>query len=57
MDKPKQRNTGGSVLLEKHGPEYFSKLAKKGWKKRDKALKAYALSVQQLNLANRKKVT
>lgn len=37
--KPKKMVTGGSVLLERHGPEYFSKLRKKGWKKQKLAMK------------------
>lgn len=41
MIVPKKLKTGGSVLLAKHGHEYFSKLAKNAWKKRKKAMKMY----------------
>jgi hypothetical protein len=30
-----KRETGGSVLLKKHGSDYFRKLAKKSWAKKD----------------------
>lgn len=32
----KNPKTGGEVLLEKHGANYFRKLAKKGWETRRK---------------------
>lgn len=41
MLKPKKLKTGGSVLLEKHGPGYFSKLRKDGWLKQKKAAKLW----------------
>lgn len=44
MIKAKKLKTGGSVLLERHGPEYFSNLRKKGW---EKAKKANALFEKQ----------
>lgn len=34
--KPIQKQRGGHVLLKEHGPDYFSKLAKKGIEKRRK---------------------
>lgn len=33
---------GGAAILKERGPEYFSKLAKRGWKKRRAAEKAAA---------------
>jgi hypothetical protein len=39
--KQKKRGSGGAKLLEKHGPDYFRKLAIKGVKQRQKALKLW----------------
>jgi hypothetical protein len=39
-NKPKRRY-GGHALLEKHGPDYFRKLAIDQWKERKRALAAF----------------
>lgn len=37
----KKPSSGGEALFQKKGKEYFSKLAKEGWKKRRKKLKKW----------------
>ena len=39
--KAEKLKTGGSVLLAQKGPEYFRRLANKGWKKRKAAMALY----------------
>ena len=51
----KKPRTGGGVLLEKHGSEYFSKLAKKGAKKRRAAMKLWEMQQNQKPSVSKKK--
>jgi len=47
MVTAKKLKTGGSVLVEKYGKEYFSNLSKAGWAKRKEANRLYELSLKK----------
>lgn len=51
--KIKKPKSSGDLLLERHGPGYFSKLAKKGVKKRRAAMKLWEQQEALKNQSNR----
>jgi hypothetical protein len=49
METHKKTSRGGGELLKKHGPDYFSELAKKGAAERKVAMEYYKKSKQTKN--------